>query len=478
MFRRHAYKILLSGLVVACGSGVDDESTMLGELEQPIVRGQAEDGFDQVVLLENYGAGGGRTRCSGTLIDERTILTAAHCLRPDSFLGGFFVYYGNNYDADLAQLPNIPPPGRGSVWALATNWVAHPDYDPTLNYPDVAIVEIDRNLPVKPLPLLKSRLDRHDVGKKGTLVGWGASGQVDTTFPGVGVKRSGRATILGSPTEADFHPEDPNPGILDPNIRRDLLKLNGEAPNAAICAGDSGGPLIVKEGNKSYVAGVSFWGGVGCEGYSMYTRIDAILDFIKSPFSVVPRLECVDPQADGTYTAYFGYRSQNGVPVEVPYSRFRNFFPQDEAGARPSVFNPGDHAFDFGVDFTRRERLTYRLDPPQGPTTTLFVDKHSRRCDPADPQVICAHQCEASFDAECTERPAGYGFGQCVTDCGFFQQAFPPECQTQANAYLTCWGNIPPAAENWFCSTDIIPQPVSPLCEAEFFEVLACAGFL
>ena len=110
--------------------------------------------------------------------------------------------------------------------------------------------------------------------------------------------------ILGTPTEADFHPDDPNPGILDPAIRAEpaqdrrhgaVTRTPARATRAARCS--SSGRA------KTYLAGVGFWTGLFCEDYAIFTRIDPFLatfdDAVtragKAP--IVPRLECVEPQA-------------------------------------------------------------------------------------------------------------------------------------------------------------------------------------
>src|SRR5262249_34581110 len=143
-----------------------------------------------------------------------------------------------------------------------------------------AVLFLDRDLPFAPIPLLRQHVA--DSTHNGTIVGWG--GEVALTadiseVEGAGIKRSANVQLLGSPTEADFHPDDPNLGILDPEIRSHLIKTNGEDPRANTCAGDSGGPLLVSKHGQNVVAGVSMWTGLFCEDYSVFTRIDPFLDF-------------------------------------------------------------------------------------------------------------------------------------------------------------------------------------------------------
>jgi hypothetical protein len=213
-----------------------------------------------------------------------------------------------------------------------------------------------------------------------TVMGWGSG---DTTGPATGVdyaiERTGKEKFVGTPTAADYHPDDPNQGLLDPAVRKDLFKLDGTAPNSNMCFGDSGGAMLVTKGNKTYLGGVFFWTGFFCEDYSMFTRMDPFLSFFDETErkvgreKIVPELECVNANDDGTYTAYFGYTNQNGISVDIPYGH-RNSMPLDTTGERPSHFVPGTQDFMFGVDFKKNQSVTWSLDPHGSPRSTVVVN--------------------------------------------------------------------------------------------------------
>ena len=74
----------------------------------------------------------GTRLCSGTYIASRVVLTAAHCVE-SAAPGQTFVYHGPDYLADVALLPDIPPPGQTSPWARGETSTVHPAYDPSLN---------------------------------------------------------------------------------------------------------------------------------------------------------------------------------------------------------------------------------------------------------------------------------------------------------------------------------------------------------
>lgn len=58
------------------------------------------------------------------------------------------------------------------------------------------------------------------------------------------------------------------------------LRLVAAAEHHPVCAGDSGGPLLVSEHGAPRIAGVLSTGSVGCDGRGTFTRTDAARDWI------------------------------------------------------------------------------------------------------------------------------------------------------------------------------------------------------
>ncbi len=449
------------------------------QAEESIVRGTPEAGRPYVVLVQSEGYGG-MTRCSGSYFAPRVVLTAGHCIRSDAWR--VLVYFGSNYEADLPLRNAIPAPGQPTVWAKADSVQLNPNYSSATQDADMAVLYLDRKLPFDPLPLYRNRLDASWVGRLATEVGWGASKALSAdirTTEGFGIKRTGAAPILGTPTEADYHPDDPNPGMLIPSVREHYVKMNGQAPYPNGCAGDSGGPIIVNQWGQDYIAGVASWTGLWCEDYSLYTRIDPYLPFLDEAYrrggqaTLIPHLECVDTRPDGKLAAYFGYDNQNGVTISVPYGT-KNYFPLDVNSERPSLFQVGQKHFDFGVDFTSGQTAYWKLLPENSPTTELRATSSSPRCADGNERK-CLRNCEATVASACAA-DFGVDWHYCMDDCMMFWD-WVAGCEAQNAAYLDCVAPVGPAAENWHCdvNADYMPRPVA--CDAQNNELLSCLGF-
>jgi len=475
---------LVGSVLAACGANVDDKSSSsdaaVGSDSEDIVRGKTEKQFPQAVAVRINALNGGWELCTGTYIAPRVVVTAAHCMRNDQVPNGAFVYYGKDYLTDQAQLPNIPKPGKRSNWARVESHVVHPAYSKTLNYPDLSILLLDRELPFAPIPLDRQHIkDRVDQGK---IVGWG--GELALTpdisqVEGAGIKRSANVPILGSPTAADYHADDPNPGMLDANIRKNLLKTDGRAPHANTCAGDSGGPLFVEQHGEQELAGVGFWTGLSCEDYAIFTRIDPFLDYFDAQVKragdsrITPRLECVEPEDHGKFKARYGYSNENGVTVHIPYGG-HNSFAEDRHNARPDDFAPGDQAYAFSVEFNSRDSLKWKLSPEHGPSTTVRADSHSPACNPDDPSLVCGDACNNQLAAECADPTAPRS--KCMDDCVGNTDSFDYfGCGAEWRDYLRCTAAVPNAASNWDCSfPGFAPSPMSPNCDDELNATLTC----
>jgi len=444
----------------ACGGTNEDTDTNTAE----IIRSTSNGGRDQVVLLYGIKYDGTQILCSGSYYAPRVVLTAAHCLPGNLFQ--MFVYYGDNYQQDLAELTpdgqgglNAPAIGAASHWSKADSWQVNPAYNSSLNSSDMAVVFLDRKPPFDPLPLYRSRVGS---GIQMTITGWGSnSAPTPVTGAGSGVQRSGRTITVGSPTAADYHSDDPNPGMLDANVRQTVLKTNGAAPWSNGCFGDSGGPLLYTVSGQDYVAGVGYWTGLSCEDYNLWTRLESNLPFLDLSYKrggqdvLKPLVTCVTPNPQGSLTAIFGYQNDNGVGITVPYGT-KNASARDTSSLRPTRFDPGlptQHQFAFGVDFTAGQTASWTLAPDNNPSVTVSATAATPRCT-ADQAVDsgCVLQCRSKLRSGCARAEESDNCVQFCTDIGYAVEITIPECNDARVTWQNCVNAAAPGVSNWDCN--------------------------
>ena len=260
---RKTWSVALAAL--ALGGCADQNDDAIDTKSDEIIRATANGGRNEVVMLFSVIStpdGIFNGTCTGSYYAPRVVLTAAHCLQNIISANSLntrpqlFVYFGDNFAVDRAELTQqgvtfIPPPiGSPSHFAQPDSFTVHPNWDPNLIHPDMGVVFLDRKPPFDPLPFWRNRVAAN---LQVTISGWGSnSAPTPTTGAGAQVQRTGRTRTLGSPTAADFHPEDPNPGMLDPVVRANTMKMDGRAPNSNGCFGDSGGPFIINQFGQAY----------------------------------------------------------------------------------------------------------------------------------------------------------------------------------------------------------------------------------
>ena len=217
------------GMATACGGGggpntpssppptpsvpVDEVCGALGlEPSTSIVNGRPCSTATSAVVLVNRRDANNQPAgsCSGTIIAPRAVLTAAHCL--DDNVAAVRIWLGTG-----DQIP-------------ARSFTRHPGYRENDVATDIAIVRMNQDLPRTPMPLLLSRDPQ--VGEAAVLAGWGRDENiVGTTL------RAGVATIT--------------------SVSQAILQTQYSTSASSVCAGDSGGALLLSQGGGWAIAAVT-----------------------------------------------------------------------------------------------------------------------------------------------------------------------------------------------------------------------------
>jgi secreted trypsin-like serine protease len=230
---------LVSYGVVGCGG--DYPEFQLNSRSAEIIGGIEYKEMPAVGALIYHGG----MHCSGTLINERLILTAAHCL------SGFDARYMKFLIGPSLQQPEQVIP--------AAKIEPHPDYrySSTSIENDIGLVHLAQDAPVEPMGVNQG-MDRSWIGKELLFVGYGNNDGYKKT--GSGVKRAASIAI-SEVRSASF-------------IYSSTMRKNS-------CQGDSGGPAFVKDIQGHWlVAGVTSYGDYYCSRYGADTRVDTYLDFL------------------------------------------------------------------------------------------------------------------------------------------------------------------------------------------------------
>lgn len=148
--------------------------------------------------------------CTGTIVLPRVVLTAAHCL--DEEVRAVRVWPGTG--------PEI----------LAQSFVHYPNYRFNVSGFDVGLIFMAEDLPRTPVPVLFSRDAR--VGEAAILAGWGRDENSDTTS-----LRAGSTTVSA--------------------VTMAFLQTPYAPPSSSVCSGDSGGPILLSEGGRWAIGGIT-----------------------------------------------------------------------------------------------------------------------------------------------------------------------------------------------------------------------------
>jgi secreted trypsin-like serine protease len=277
--------LCLSGLVTLLAVDCEAHGTQPGECTassgQAIIGGSADASSVAAISVAASVAAvvvesdaGHPSLCSGVLVADRFVLSAAHCasgIAPSSLQ----VWFGLSAPP-FAGVNDCRQPTTYPVVALERDTEA-----------DVMLVELASSVSPS-IPVVGVAQSSPLVGQMGVIAGYGLNGQgtagdrlfVGTTVVGIGVTATGYSSPDG---EADAGTCAGDADVDAPSCSGGRLLITVDSgADAGACAGDSGGPLFVRDASGWRVAGVLSEGSASCTGEDVFVDLASITGWITS----------------------------------------------------------------------------------------------------------------------------------------------------------------------------------------------------
>ncbi len=256
---RKALVVVIASLGLAPACGVNDMSEYR-HFGQRIINGSLDNTNNAVVILYNTAVG---ALCTGTLITNDVVLTAAHCVESDPYMRNC-----NRPVSASSMRVGFGVYESSATWRNVSELRQHPNWDCDNLVNDITMLRLSSAPPsgVTPIPYLPSTLavTSNDVGAQLEFSGYG---QTETGSTGTRLHVSNALDLVCTSASGCGGYASQNTICYDEN------------PGGP-CSGDSGGPAFLLRSGTKYVAGVTSYGDQNCTQFGCSTKVDAFESFI------------------------------------------------------------------------------------------------------------------------------------------------------------------------------------------------------
>ncbi|XP_046644545.1 trypsin-1-like [Daphnia pulicaria] len=228
----------------------------------------------QISLQRKSSSGIFSQSCGGSILNENTILDAAHCVDGVADVSIFRVVAGEH---DLFQVSSLEQNMD------VNNILMHPDYNKKTSENDIALIylaaPLDLSVPsAKPINMPPATWEFDPpAGIVATVSGWGTTSSGGSTS---NVLLSVDIPIISDDACNAIYTDESEP--KPKAIYESMLCAGGPNGNVDSCQGDSGGPFFIGTSTNAIQLGVVSWGRGCATGHypGVYTQISYFLDWI------------------------------------------------------------------------------------------------------------------------------------------------------------------------------------------------------
>ncbi len=235
--------------------------------------------------------------CTGTLLTETVVITAAHCLATGA--KNLRIVFGSELSATLnAREVDVQRERVLRAKAIRIHSQYEDSATKTTDLHDIALIQLEGVIPAGYRPA--TQLQNADLLKKGALVTMAGFGI--TLVQATNINEKKFPNLEKAIENGDIVCDQPEVGEKqhcykiefkgDDDLRMTNAPIESEDPGAkseiildesnghGTCVGDSGGPAFLQLDGVYYYFGITSRGSYACDGYGVYTNILYYADWI------------------------------------------------------------------------------------------------------------------------------------------------------------------------------------------------------